>query len=84
MEMITARAVVAVVLRLVSIALLVGAVVWTGSLIVHLAYVMGLGEVSWGGSVVLLLLLSVAPAFVAIVVWKAANRIRRGGQDPPQ
>lgn len=74
------RAVVAVALRLLSIALLVGAVALTGFVIVDLAAVIGLGgKISWAGYALLLPLTSVVPALLAIAVWKAANHVRRGG-----
>jgi hypothetical protein len=70
----------AVVLRLLAVALLLGAVAWTGVLIVEYSSVIGLGEINWGSFVVLFLFFSVAPAFAGIALWKAANRVRRGGR----
>ena len=80
MKKIAGRDVVAVSLRLLSIAHLVGAVAWTGFLIVAYASVIGLGNINWESFVVLFLLFSVAPAFAAIAAWKAASHVRRGGQ----
>jgi membrane protein implicated in regulation of membrane protease activity len=79
MEKIT-RSAVAVALRLLSVALLLGAVAFGCYLIVDLASVSGLGNVSWEGAVMLFLFFSVVPAFAAMAVWKTANRVRRAGQ----
>jgi len=76
---ITRRDVVELVLRLLSVALLLGAVAFAVFLIIEYASVVGLGDVSWGSFVSLLLFFSVVPALGAIAVWKAANHVRRGG-----
>ena len=73
------RDVVVVALRLLSVALLVGAVAWTGFLVVNYASVIGLGNINWNSFVVLFLFFSVAPAVAAIAVWKAADHVSRRG-----
>ena len=80
MKKITRRDVVAVALRLLSVALL-GAVVVAAFLIFDYASMSGLGgNISWGSLVAPFLFFSVVPAFGAIAVWKAASHVRRGGQ----
>jgi hypothetical protein len=78
------RRVVAVALRLLSVALLLGAVAFGGYLIVDLASVIGLGDINWEGAVMLFLFFSVVPALGAIAVWKAASHVRGGGQGSNQ
>ncbi len=80
MENITGRRVVAVALRLLAIALLAGAVALTGVAIYVAAWAIGIGAPSGGSLFLLFLLTAVAPVVGAIVVWKAASRIVRGGQ----
>jgi hypothetical protein len=81
MKKITRRDVVAVALRLLSVAFLLGAVAVAAFLIVEYGSVSGLGgNISWGSLVTLFVFFSVVPAFGAIAVWKAASHVRRGGQ----
>ena len=81
MKKITRRDVFAVALRLLSVALLLGAVAVAAFLIIEYASMSGLGgNISWGSLVALLLFFSVVPAFGAIAVWKAAGHVRAGGQ----
>ena len=74
----TPRAVLGVALRVLSVAFLVGAVALTGVAIIALALAVGFGTPSWGGVLLVFLLVSVAPVIAAIAVWKAAGRIIRG------
>ena len=74
MKSITRRNVVAVALRLLSVALLLGAVAVDGFLIVEYA------SVGWGGFVALFPFFSVVPVFGAIAAWEAAGRVLAGGQ----
>ena len=67
METITIREVVAVGLRLLSVALLIGAAVLT-------SLVMTVAPLS-DRVVLILLLIFVAPLVGAMVIWQAANRI---------
>jgi membrane protein implicated in regulation of membrane protease activity len=72
---------VAVALRVLSIALLVGAVFLTGFAIFAMTLWSDLGwEPPLGSIVLLFLLCSAAPVLGAIAVWKAANRRLRRGQ----
>ena len=76
MKSITRRNVVAVALRLLSVALLLGAVAIDGFLIVDYAS----GWISWGSFLALFLFFSVVPVFGAIAAWEAAGRVLAGGQ----
>ena len=85
MKRLTSRNVIAVALRLLSVALLLGAVAFAGFLIVDYASVIGLGgNISLRSFVMLFLFFSVVPAFGALAVWKAANHVRNGGQGSTQ
>ena len=85
MEKITSREVVVVALRVLSIALLIGAVLLTGFAIFVMTLWSDLGwEPPWGSVVLLFLLCSVAPVLGAIGAWKVANRILRGGHGSVQ
>jgi hypothetical protein len=75
MARITLRDVAAVGLRLLSVALLIGAVVMTGVGMFGAAVITGL---TLANALTIILLFSVAPVLGAIVVWKAANRVALG------
>jgi hypothetical protein len=78
MKSITRRNVVAVALRLLSVALLLGAVAVDGFLI---ASVVGPGgNIGWGSFLALFPFFSVVPVFGAIAAWEAAGRVLAGGQ----
>jgi membrane protein implicated in regulation of membrane protease activity len=81
MEKIMSTEVAVVALRVLSIALLIGAVLLTAFAIFVMTLWSDLGwEPPLGSIVVLFLLCSVAPVLGAIGVWKAANRRLRRGQ----
>jgi len=74
-----------VALRVLSIALLVGAVFLTSFAIFVMTLWSDLGwEPPLGSIVLLFLLCSAAPVLGAIVVWKAASRRLRRGRDSIQ
>ena len=77
MKSITRRNVVAVALRLLSVALLLGAVAVDGFLIVD--YASG-GNISSGSFLALFPFFSVVPVFGAIAAWEAAGGVLAGGQ----
>jgi hypothetical protein len=81
MKSITRRNVVAVALRLLSVALLLGAVAVGGFLILDYASAVGSGgNISWGSFISLFSFFSVVPVFGAIAAWEAAGRVLAGGQ----
>ena len=81
MKSITRRNVVAVALRLLSVALLLGAVAVDGFLIVDYASADGSGgNISWGSFVALFPFFSIVPVFGAIAAWEAAGGVLAGGQ----
>jgi hypothetical protein len=78
MMSITRRNVVAIALRLLSVALLLGAVAVDGFLIVSV--VGPRGNINWGSFVALFPFFSVVPLFGAIAAWEAAGRVLAGGK----
>ncbi len=77
MEKIRLRRVVETGLRLAAVALLIGAVVMTGVGMFGVAAISGLNPES---AVKVLLVTLVAPVVGAIVLWRAADHVIRGGR----